>query len=303
MNGAAKVFGSLGWVASASRGGIEDRYQINLEPAVVNHLKPVFVASPNSSDLRVLVPEDAYSVTSYKFTDPRNTWLAMKLAISSQVDALSSIVFSTIMKSALLSFGLEDPEGFLTVVNGPILTIRLDGASEHSLLIARTNNEDQVRDFVTGKMGLRPVPSAHQAQVFENGQLDTAAALFDGRIVLGTPDDIDGYLNARDGNKTPGDDVYKKLTFYSSGDAASITTYASDQERLRAFASSFISPGVTNVDQLDQAISGLPYSVTETTLDDQGISRVTRSPLGQFASILSLVVPAPATSTNNQGKR
>jgi hypothetical protein len=46
--------------------------------------------------------------------------------------------------------------------------------------------------------------------------------------------------------------------------------------------------------QLEQLIATLPFSVTETTLGEQGIERVTRSPLGQFSSIVTSLFPEKA---------
>jgi hypothetical protein len=38
-------------------------------------------------------------------------------------------------------------------------------------------------------------------------------------------------------------------------------------------------------------VAKLPYSATETTLGELGFERVTKSPLGQFSTLLPLLIP------------
>src|SRR5882672_1973939 len=135
-SGAAKVFGSLGWTSKAYLTGVEDRYSITLQPAIVVRLKPNFESIGSAPRLERVLPEDFYSVTSYRFAAPAASWQGLKSAVSSQVDILSTIIFSSLLKSALLSYGIEDPETFLGVVNGELLTVRLDESADRSLLIA-----------------------------------------------------------------------------------------------------------------------------------------------------------------------
>ena len=70
--GAAKVFGSLGWSSKAYTTGIEDRYLISLQPSIVARLKPSFrLKQIKPSQSNECLPNDFYSVTSYKFANPR----------------------------------------------------------------------------------------------------------------------------------------------------------------------------------------------------------------------------------------
>ena len=92
-DGAAKVFGSLGWTSNTYLTGIEDRYLITLQPSVVARLKPAFGSNDVKSRMQRVAPNDVYSATSYKFANPAAAWSSLKTAVSSQVDALSAIVF------------------------------------------------------------------------------------------------------------------------------------------------------------------------------------------------------------------
>src|SRR6185295_19233717 len=128
--------------------GIEDQYLITLQPSTIARLKPTFVANNVNSQIQGLLPNDVYSVTSYNFANPAAAWISLKTAVSSQVDALSAIVFSSLLKSTLLSYGIDDPESFLGAVEGELLTIRLDATEDRSMLIAGVHNRASLHQFL-----------------------------------------------------------------------------------------------------------------------------------------------------------
>ena len=161
---------------------------------MVAHLKPTFGPAEIKSQLQRVLPADVYSVTSYKFADPAAVWQSLKAAVSSQVDALSTIVFSSLLKSSLLSYGIDDPEAFLGAVGGELLTLRLDENDERTILIAGVRDRSTLQQLVTKKMGLR-VPSVHpgQAETFADSQGEVAASFVDDFIVMGTAADVRRY--------------------------------------------------------------------------------------------------------------
>jgi hypothetical protein len=295
-SGAAKVFGSLGWTSKAYQTGIEDRYFIGLQPSMVAHLKPAFGPAEIKSQLQRVLPSDVYSVTSYKFADPAAVWQGLKAAVSSQVDALSTIVFSSLLKSSLLSYGIDDPEAFLRAVNGELLTLRLDESDERAILIAGVRDRSTLRELVTKKMGLR-VPSVHldQAETFADSQGEFAASFVGEFIVIGTAADVRRYAASRQANAELSAEKLRRITFFASSLASpNIITYANDDNRVRSFISAVMvakgAPSATSA-RIEEEVARLPYSVTETSLSDLGIERITRSPLGQFSALLPLLVP------------
>jgi len=250
------------------------------------------------------LPQDFYSVTSYKFANPASAWQTLKSAISSEVDALSTIVFSSLLKSSLLSYGIDDPDSFLGAVNGELLTLRLDENAERSILIARVRDRATLRQLVTKKMGPN-VRSDHmqQLEAFEDPQGEFAASFIDDFIVLGTAADVRRYTVDRQASTEFNGERFRQITFFASPNtAANVATYTNDSDRVRSFALAIIAargtPLVTS-QPIEEAIARLPYSVTETTLSDQGIERITRSPLGQVSTILPLLIPeqrSPSTT-------
>ncbi|MGH9927784.1 MAG: hypothetical protein ACREA9_01010 [Pyrinomonadaceae bacterium] len=296
-DGAGKVFGGLGWTSNTYLTGIEDRYLITLRPSVVARLKPTFGSNNIKSQMQRVVPNDVYSVTSYKFANPAAAWLSLKTAVSSQVDALSAIVFSSLLKSALLSYGIDDPESFLGAVDGELLTLRLDENAERSILVAGVHNRAALRQLVTKKMSLSPRNSGTApAEIFEDSQDEFAASLSDEFIVIGSQPDVRRYYDTREATATlmSADNLRRMTSFVSSPASANVVTYTNDADRVRSFVSAIIAAkgGPTmGSERFEEAIAKLPYSVTETTFGDRGIERITRSPLGQFSSLLPLLFP------------
>jgi hypothetical protein len=297
-NGAAKVFGSLAWTSRAYLTGIEDRYLITIQPTVVARLKPASGTNTLRSQIQLLAPNDVYSLTSYNFANPTAAWLSLKTAVSSQVDALSAVVFSTLLKSALLSYGIDDPESFLSAVRGELLTLRLDDNAERSLLIAGVQNRAVLRQLITKHMSLNRGDSASaQVEVFEDSEGEFAAGLSEQVIVIGSPPDVRRYYETTAAKPISAQNLSRLTSFVSTG-PASVVTYTDDTDRVRGFISAMLAArgkSATASELFEASIATLPYSVTETTLVDRGINRVTRSPLGQFSSLLPLLFPKQST--------
>lgn len=300
--GAGKIFGSLAWSSRPYQTGIEDRYFITLQPPVGSRLKDPFQSAPPTNELQAVVPGDVYSVSSYNFANPVEAWRALNGTVSAQVDALATIVFSSLLKSSLISYGIADPESFLATVDHTLLTIKLDEIDERSLLVARVRDHAALRSLIQKNMAAQPSVSREGNEVFEDSEGELAAQLTGELIVLGSPEDVRQYAERRG----PDSEELKRLTFFrSSGSEPTIVTYTSDADRVRAFINSILSAKkITAVPtgQSEKAIASLPYSVTETTLSEQRIERVTRSPLGQFSSLFPLLIPAPPTQSKAPAK-
>lgn len=294
-NGASKVFGSLGWTSSTYLTGIEDQYMITLQPSIVARLKPTFVANNINSQIQRVLPDHVYSVTRYKFANPAAAWISLKTAVSSQVDALSAIVFSSLLKSALLSYGIEDPESFLGAVDDELLTIRLDETAERTMLIAGVRDRAALRQLLSRGMSVNLKNSRGNLEIFEDQRGNFAAGLNDEFIVIGPPADVRLYFSLRDDANLMSSESLRRMTFFVSSPASgNVVTYTNDGDRVRNFISVIISAkdGPTpSPEHLDEAIATLPYSATETTLGERGIERTTRSPLGQFSTIVPLLFP------------
>lgn len=282
---ATKLFGSLSWSTNVQQGVIEDRYLIALRPQAAAQLRSAsFSAVQNSAPVASL-PNVFQSATYYRFEQPLAAWQGLRTTVSSQVDAVSAVVFSTVLRSSLVSYGIEQPEQFLALVEGEILTARRD--EERNILVARFTNLDLIRRLITGTMNLRRDTSS-PVEVYRSDANEFAAAIAGQLIVVGHRAEVAEY--AERGQQPPD----SRRTFRSSGGDGQVITFSDDSERVRNFVSallSFTRPASGSAAGIDQKISTLPYAVTESTFTSDGLLRVTRSPLGQFSTLLPLMVP------------
>ncbi|HSS19492.1 MAG TPA: hypothetical protein VLL54_05405 [Pyrinomonadaceae bacterium] len=297
--GAGKIFGSLAWCSRVFKTGIEDRYLIAFQTPVGTRLKGPFQFSGRAYDPDQGLPSKVYSVTSYNFANPLDAWQTLNSTVSSQVDAFSTIVFSSLLKSSLISYGIEDPPAFLAATKGPLLTLKLDDADERSLLIAGVQNRDALKSLVEKHLSPWPEESRNGVEMFEDSSGELGAELRDELVIFGPPEDIRRYDELS--GKLKNDELQRLSFFRSTQSEASVVTYSNDADRVRTFiAAILVAKGLST--ELSEpnlnAIASLPYSITETTLTDQGIERVTRSPLGQFSSLFPLLLPTQPANSN-----
>lgn len=295
-SGASKVIGSVGWSSRSFMTGIEDRFLISLQPAILSRLKPNFVPAKLTSQMQEVSADDIHSISYYKFENPNSAWQALKTSVSSQIDALSAMFFTSLLNSSLGSYGIEDPERFLRAVNSEIATFRVDQNAERSLLVARPKDPAKLRELLTQTMRAKGAKEEGQFEVLEDSQAEHAAAFVGDLVVMGSPADVRKYMQRSQDSALRDPKKLKKLTFFVPfSSSANIVTYADDRDRVRRFASAVLAvkgmvPAAAS--RMDQMLDGLPYSATETTLDEYGIERKTLSPLGQFSTLLPLLIPA-----------
>lgn len=294
---AAKVLGDLGWSAHAFKNGIEDHYLISLQPSLVARLKPDFARAGNITQIHQRLPADVHSVTYYKFGNPAAVWQDLKGAASSQMDVLSSVFFASLLKSALVSYGIDEPEAFLGAVRGELLTLRLDQSGERTMMIAGVRDEEALRTMVKNRLGLTlRSDRVGDVEILEDSKSTLAVSLNRDFVVLGSPSDVRRYLeDAKLNGVTMKDEHLPRITFFvPTSSSANIVTYTDDSDRIGSFINAILAAkGVQSLasGQIEPMVAELPYSATETTLGERGFDRVTKSPLGQFSALLPLLIP------------
>jgi hypothetical protein len=287
---AAKLAGSIGWVTYSAEGTIEDRYLFSLPPSVLAQLRMGFETfSIEDQTLQRLVPHAA-SLTEYRFQDPWRAWRAFDNAMLSQLDAVSAVAFKSLMKSSLSTYGIHDPEEFLKDVGAPIGTIRVTLGSSASTVIATTSSENTARTLVNVVLGSTATQFAESgAQIFQGPGTDTIVAVKDNHIFVGSLQDVRACLSVLLYNDSQRDRIPKARL------PASLTrSYGDDSLRVRNFFLA-VATGIhaklpiPDNAAVDGALSKLPMYITETTLSVDGLDRHTRSPLGQFGTLATLL--------------
>jgi hypothetical protein len=294
---AGKILRGIAWSSESSAGGIEDRFLFSLEPSVVTRLQPAFDAANADDAFWKLVPETFQSLTIYRSEDAKAAWIAIDSAVASKLDALTSVLFASLLKSGLAVYGIADPQDFLPTLGPPLVTVRPDPAAEGSILIARVRDPQRLRQTL-GKQML-----GGRGQILEGVQSDPnpgkefSAVLVDNYVLLGKTENVRRCLLAIRNNETV--TVAEKLrhfTRFAPNSPAPILTFASDEPRLTSVISVLSTLKGTQLSgektmALNAAVKETGYSATETTLTPNGIERKTHSALGQFSTLLSLLGP------------
>jgi hypothetical protein len=291
--GASKILSGIGWSSRAVQGHIEDRYVFLLTPNLVSRLHPFFQPPEPKLELLEMLPENVYSVTFYNFEDPIATWKGVQMHVSAQLDTLSAIVFTSVFKTALSSYGIEDPEKFLQTVGPDIVTARLEGFSERSVLIAPIRDEAALRQILRAQFG-------PQAQSFRDGELveipgkQIGVTFMDGNVILGNDLEVKMCVGALMLRRTASNTVKRLTETTGDSNSASITTYTRDDERVLSFFRGIARAESRTFDKspdLQSKLEQLPYASTRTTLSDRGLERKTVSSLGQFGNVVPLLFP------------
>jgi hypothetical protein len=203
-------------------------------------------------------------------------------------------VFSSLLKSALLSYGVHEPEGFLRSVDGEICTFRLDRDGEHTMLIAGIKDREALRVLIAKSMKIQP-GTREAMELFADTEGEMGASVLKDVVVLGTLADVRLYSEQILINASPDAEQMHRITFFTPlRDSSPILTYTDDSERVRRFFSTIMAASGTAAEELvnlEPGIAKLPYSATQTRMVGQGLERITRSPLGQFSTFLPLVIP------------
>ena len=285
VGGASKVLTGIGWSSRAVQGRIEDRYVFLLIPNLVSRLQPFFRPTERKPAMLEMLPEYVYSVTFYNFEDPLATWKAVQTGMSAQLDTLSAIVFTSVFKAALTSYGIEDPERFLQTVGPDIVTARLRRDSERSVLIAPIRDEAALRQLLFGQMR----GAIDEGKLVELPAKEIGVAFVKGHVMIGRTPEVKHYLEALQ-NRSPNE--LSELGRDSK--ASGVTTYTKDDERVLNFfrAVSRAEGRVVNEStELDHKLEELPYASTQTSLGEHGLERRTVSSFGQFGNVVPLLFP------------
>lgn len=290
----AKIVSSLGWSSIPLMNGIEDRYRIDLQPAMLAKLEGSLSCQQADSFSNPTLPDNFSSVTFYRFQNPTVAWQGLRTSVASQVDALSAIFFSSLLKSALLPYGISEPDKFLNLVDGPVITSRLDPETSGSIFIARMRDETAMRDLLIAGMGFRQADPKQGNQLFSGPESESVACFVNGFVAIGSAPDVARYVQKMVAASPDQSSASPRIRSNPLSAGACVLTYTNDSERVRAFVSTVVVAGGGTAlwsDRTEQVLRSLPYSATETNLGEHGIVRVTRSSLGQFSILLPLVFP------------
>ena len=101
----------ISWTATGTQSGIEDRYNIELNPAVTKIAHETLTGkNVRQNDFAEYIPLEFASATRYNLSDPRIAWRSVVLTAQSQTDALSGNLIAAFSSSLFEPYGVEDPD-------------------------------------------------------------------------------------------------------------------------------------------------------------------------------------------------
>jgi hypothetical protein len=289
---AQKILRAIAWTSRSQSSGIEDQYLFSLEPEVGTRLEPVFRSSETPDDFWKFVPQAVETLSIYHQQDPSNAWDAINGVVSYKLDAVSAVMFASLLRASLTVYGIEKPNEVLPLLRSPIATMRARADAASSVLVARTTDTLQLQQALRNQFG-------GQIQILEDTKNDPksdsefVAVLIPGYVAIGKTPSVKIWLEEIRGqnDRSPTASEFQRL---QSGSGTAITTYSNDEARVNNFISTLASFRGTplspkQVDDLKTATEHSYFSISETSSNSNGLERKTRSSFGQFSTLLSLV--------------
>jgi hypothetical protein len=298
------ILRGIAWTATPRAGRIEDRFQISCDPSVVAKLQPAFDPGAFDEQLFSLVPSSVQSLTIYRARQPSAAWTALNNAVASKVGALPAVLFGTILKSGLMSYGISQPAEVLETLEPPLLTFRPSDKTESSVLVARLKDKESFRKLMDEAF------KATSGQILEgldsepSSEKEFTAVLNNQYVVVGKTDGVKECLSALHANTVISAQNKSPLKPSEFDNPAPIFSYADDELRLNTFLTTVLmlkqqSLTPNQEQSLREKLKPFAFAITETSLNENGIERKTESSFGQFSTLMSLLQSSTSRSTND----
>ena len=298
---AGKILRGIAWTSRSLDGGIEDRYQIALEPEVIKRLEPAFDTAAATEDFWKLIPEAFRSVTIYRSKDPRAAWSSLDSAVAVKLDAVSSVIVSALLKAGLASYSIDDPRQVLENLSSPVITLR-PVLGEDSLLLGRVKNENALRILLASSFAREAKGQIVSGTSPELSRKSEFTALFaDGFVIVGKTESVRVYLAQLQNNEMVNPQHLETLQLKNREKSAAIVTYSNEQTSVESVITALAKFSGQSLS--DKQISAIQEKLdnkvafTESSLNSSGIERRTQSAFGQFGNLISLAV-AGSTPTS-----
>ncbi len=296
---AGKILRGVAWTATATGGGIEDRFLFSLEPGVVSRLQPAFETAGRDEQIWKLVPERVQSLTIYRNKAPSTAWSSLDSAVAFKLDALPAVLFGSLLRSSLSVYGISDPKEALATLEPPLLTLKPSQGAEGSIFVARLNDEERLKRSLAQEVfkdGNGQILAGLEAN--PDPAKEFAAVFADGYVLLGKTENMRAGLAAL--RNSQASEETRELKKSAAESSAPIVTYANDEARLNNFILTLLGLqgrrlSDAELAQLQNILQRHGYASTETRLSASGIERTTRSAFGQFGTFVSLLQTEPST--------
>jgi hypothetical protein len=187
-------FESVSWKMEKEQNKIRDTFLLKTEESLAEVFKTTFQPDESNfddvSELIKFVPSEASGFTRYSFQNPRLAWRSFVLSIAQKIKMSD---YSAIADLFFESYGIRDPEGFLDSVGRAILVVRFN--ESEPVVISKVKDAERLKNSVVSEINFAKEPIKELGtDVWKSD--DWAVAFFEGKVFLGSPENISKCLKA-----------------------------------------------------------------------------------------------------------
>ena len=299
------ILRGVAWTATPFRGRIEDRFQISCDPEVVSKLRPAFDQGGFDEQLLNLIPSSVASLTVYRARQPAAAWTSLNIAVASRVPALPAVLFGSILKSGLMSYGITQPSEILNTFEPPVITFRPSQKTENSVLVAKLRDKEGFRKLMEQSFKDGSGQIVEGLDSHPGSEKEFTAVVLENYVILGKTDSIEDCLDQIRAHRVLTVDQNTQLKPEQLNEGAPILSYANDELRLNTFLTMVLllkqrtlSPAEDQA--LRDKVRPFAAAITETSLNETGIERKTESSFGQFSTLMSLLQSSTSHATDTK---
>ncbi len=263
------------WTASATEKGIEDKIVVKLDDESARvfdeTLRP---AEAGDSQIANFVPASAASSTRYLLRDPQIAWRSIVLTARQKTDETSGALIGAFSGSFFEPYGIENPELFLSAIDGRLVTVKLTADSEDAAVIALIKDPAKIRLSIAKEISFsRPAEKQFGADVWKSEDGELAAAFVDDRLIVGETETVLKCLET----KQSGGNLDLVQQFVASDSVATTVVNENDSP------GKFIDVLAERKNENERLAMKFK---TETRFNKNGIERRTVSDFGLIGSII-----------------
>ncbi|MEP7148627.1 MAG: hypothetical protein ABI857_07060, partial [Acidobacteriota bacterium] len=268
------------WTAFAHERGIEEKLVVTLDEESARVFDETLTPAPaRDSQLANFVPASAASSTRYLLRDPQIAWRSIVLTARKKTDETSGALIGAFAGSFFEPYGIEDPELFLSAIDGQLVTVKLTADSEDAAVIALIKDPAKIRLSIAKEISFsRPAEKQFGADVWKSEDGELAAAFVDDRLIVGETETVLKCLET----KQSGGNLDLVQQFVSSDSVA--TTVVNENDSLGKFVD------VLAERKNENERVAMEFKI-ETRFNKNGVERRTVSDFGLIGSIIEHLAP------------
>lgn len=272
------------WVTRATETGVEDTYDISLQPELIKVFRETIVPSKTAPDrnLSSRVAGLGESITRYDLRDPQIAWRSILLSAPTVTDQVGSGLINAFASSLFEPYGIDDPEVFLGSVGSVIHTFKLDAAGEKLIVLAAIKDPAKLKLSLAKELGFQQPPERiEEAESWLSVDKDLRAIISSSNLLIGDPE---GTL-----------DLLRRLNSQAGEEQVPYFEPFISSKALAATISADRTTAANIVEVIGEKKEGSPeivsYSYIETRVGQKGVERRTISDFGLIGTIISMLAP------------